>query len=121
MDVRLVRIDCGKNSGTLVAFAVSNALKPQRRTAITGLTSSAQYIVRVEAHNIAGFATEEFVFNTLTKDGDTPPPDLITQQNESLPFYSDMKLVLPVVILMAILFVAGVTAVVCFRNSKCGI
>lgn len=48
---------------------MSNALKPQRRTSITGLTSSTQYIVKVEAHNIAGFATEEFAFTTLPKEG----------------------------------------------------
>lgn len=48
---------------------VSNALKPQRRTAITGLTPATQYIVKLEAHNIAGFSTEEFAFMTLTKEG----------------------------------------------------
>lgn len=48
---------------------VSNALKPQRRTSITGLTSATKYVVKLEAHNVAGFSTEEFSFTTLTKDG----------------------------------------------------
>lgn len=48
---------------------MSNALKPQKRTSITGLSPATQYVVKLEAHNIAGFSTEEFVFMTLTKDG----------------------------------------------------
>lgn len=48
---------------------VSNALKPQRKTSITGLTPAAQYVVKLEAHNVAGYSTEEFAFMTLTKDG----------------------------------------------------
>lgn len=50
-------------------FSVSNALKPQRKTSITGLTPATQYVVKVEAHNIAGFSNEEFTFMTLTKEG----------------------------------------------------
>lgn len=48
---------------------VSNAMKPQRRTSITGLTPATKYAVKLEAHNIAGFSTEDFGFVTLTKDG----------------------------------------------------
>lgn len=50
-------------------FSVSNALKPQRKTSITGLTPATHYIVKVEAYNIAGSSMEEFSFITLTKDG----------------------------------------------------
>lgn len=53
----------------LVFVAVSNALKPQRKTSITGLTPATQYVVRVEAYNIAGFNSGEFYFATLTKEG----------------------------------------------------
>ncbi|KAB0795843.1 hypothetical protein PPYR_09904 [Photinus pyralis] len=97
---------------------VSNALKPQRRTSITGLTSSTQYIVKVEAHNIAGFATEEFAFTTLAKDGDAPPPDLMKREGNSTPFYADLKIMVPVVIIMILLLAAGVTAVACLRNNQ---
>jgi len=48
---------------------VSNALKPQRKTSITGLTAATRYVVKLEAHNVAGFSNEEFSFSTLTKDG----------------------------------------------------
>lgn len=48
---------------------MSNALKPQRKTSITGLTPATHYVVKLEAHNIAGFSSEEFQFMTLTKEG----------------------------------------------------
>lgn len=51
------------------SVTVSNALKPQRKTSITGLTPATQYVVRVEAYNIAGFNSGEFYFATLTKEG----------------------------------------------------
>ncbi|CAG9838354.1 unnamed protein product [Diabrotica balteata] len=63
---------------------VSNALKPQRRTSITGLTPATQYVVKLEAHNVAGFSTEEFNFMTLTKEGghnDAAKEQLDNQQN----------------------------------------
>lgn len=53
----------------MVGFAVSNALKPQRKTSITGLTSATKYVVKLEAHNTAGFSNEEFSFATLTRNG----------------------------------------------------
>lgn len=52
-------------------IAVSNALKPQRKTSITGLTPATQYVVRMEAYNIAGSSSGEFHFATLTKEGGT--------------------------------------------------
>ncbi|XP_048525936.1 Down syndrome cell adhesion molecule-like protein Dscam2 isoform X1 [Dendroctonus ponderosae] len=73
---------------------VSNALKPQRKTSITGLTSATKYVVKLEAHNMAGFSNEEFSFATLTKNGDVPPPDLITQGNDGEPFYASIKFIL---------------------------
>lgn len=48
---------------------VSNALKPQRRFTLTGLLPTTLYQLRMEAHNVAGSATADFNFITLTKDG----------------------------------------------------
>lgn len=53
------------------SILVSNALKPQRRFLITGLTPATKYVIKMEAYNIAGSSTEEFPFMTLTKDGGT--------------------------------------------------
>ncbi|XP_076273021.1 Down syndrome cell adhesion molecule 2 isoform X3 [Rhynchophorus ferrugineus] len=97
---------------------VSNALKPQRRTSITGLTSATKYVVKLEAHNVAGFSTEEFSFMTLTKDGDVPPPDLITQGDDSTPFYSDWKVLIPLIIVVGLIKVLLIGMVVCVRRRR---
>ncbi|XP_018569506.1 Down syndrome cell adhesion molecule-like protein Dscam2 [Anoplophora glabripennis] len=97
---------------------VSNALKPQRRTSITGLTPATQYVVKLEAHNVAGFSTEEFAFMTLTKEGDIPPPDLMKQGSEDPPFYSDMKIVIPLLLLVLAIKISVVGALLCMRRRQ---
>ncbi|XP_045464508.1 Down syndrome cell adhesion molecule-like protein Dscam2 isoform X3 [Harmonia axyridis] len=74
---------------------VSNALKPQRKTSITGLSSATQYIVKVEAHNVAGYSFEEFTFITLTKDGEIPSQHLMKNKHNNDSFYTDIKIILP--------------------------
>ncbi|CAH1111488.1 unnamed protein product [Psylliodes chrysocephalus] len=97
-------------------FLVSNALKPQRKTSITGLTPATQYTVKLEAHNVAGFSTEEFHFMTLTKDGDVPPPDLMKQGNEDSPFYSDLKVLIPLIVLFIAIIVSVAGALLCMKR-----
>ncbi|XP_060535010.1 cell adhesion molecule Dscam2 isoform X1 [Cylas formicarius] len=97
---------------------VSNALKPQRRTSIAGLTSATKYVVKLEAHNVAGFSTEEFAFTTLTKDGDVPPPDLIRQGSDGVPFYADLKVMIPLIILIGLVKVCLVATIVCFKRRR---
>ncbi|XP_072391711.1 cell adhesion molecule Dscam2 isoform X1 [Diabrotica undecimpunctata] len=95
---------------------VSNALKPQRRTSITGLTPATQYVVKLEAHNVAGFSTEEFNFMTLTKEGDVPPPDLMKQGDDDSPFYSDLKVVIPLVVLFVAIIISAIGALICMKR-----
>lgn len=57
------------NAGVLLFVTVSDALKPQRRFTISGLSPASVYQLRIEAHNIAGSSTAEFTFVTLTKEG----------------------------------------------------
>ncbi|KAJ8949300.1 hypothetical protein NQ318_006725 [Aromia moschata] len=97
---------------------VSNALKPQRKTSITGLTPATQYVVKLEAHNVAGFSTEEFAFMTLTKDGDIPPPDLMKQGSDTTPFYSDMKVVIPLIVLGLAIIISVIGALVCMKHRQ---
>ncbi|XP_049818857.1 Down syndrome cell adhesion molecule-like protein Dscam2 isoform X3 [Aethina tumida] len=97
---------------------VSNALKPQRKTSITGLTPAAQYVVKLEAHNVAGYSTEEFAFMTLTKDGDVPPPDLMKLGNDSGPFYTDLKVVIPLIVLALAIIVSVSGALLCMRHRQ---
>jgi hypothetical protein len=53
----------------LLFVTVSDALKPQRRFTISGLSPASVYQLRIEAHNIAGSSTAEFTIVTLTKEG----------------------------------------------------
>lgn len=48
---------------------MSNSLKPQRRFTVTGLDPATEYVLYVEAHNVAGSSNGQFSFFTLTKDG----------------------------------------------------
>ncbi|KAL3284947.1 hypothetical protein HHI36_019078 [Cryptolaemus montrouzieri] len=97
---------------------VSNALKPQRKTSITGLTPATQYVVKLEAHNVAGYSTEEFAFMTLTKEGDIPPPDLIKQRDNSVAFYMDLKFILPVVGIGMCLLLLAMATISCIRHRQ---
>ncbi|KAK9876828.1 hypothetical protein WA026_015065 [Henosepilachna vigintioctopunctata] len=97
---------------------VSNALKPQRRTSITGLTPATQYVVKLEAHNVAGYSTEEFVFMTLTKDGDVPPPDLMKQREDATAFYTDIKVILPAIAVVLGMLFTAMLVISCFRRRQ---
>ncbi|XP_046679200.1 Down syndrome cell adhesion molecule-like protein Dscam2 isoform X5 [Homalodisca vitripennis] len=77
---------------------VSNNLKPQRRFVMTGLLPSSEYQLQVEAHNIAGSSTGEYTFYTLTKDGDLPPPELVRRGQLGKPFYTDFRVLLPLLV-----------------------
>jgi Tfp pilus assembly protein PilE len=97
---------------------VSNALKPQKRTSITGLSPATQYVVKLEAHNIAGFSTEEFVFMTLTKDGDVPPPNLMKQGHDHSFHYSDIRFIITLLALITTVIILIVGAVLCLRHRQ---
>lgn len=74
------RLHCIINARAVWPSTVSNSLKPQRRFNINGLTPASGYQLQVEAHNIAGSATEEYTFFTLTKDGGTRyAPGILTR------------------------------------------
>ncbi|PSN52800.1 Down syndrome cell adhesion molecule-like protein Dscam2 [Blattella germanica] len=97
---------------------VSNALKPQRRFIISGLAPASVYQLKIEAHNIAGSSTAEYTFVTLTKEGDPPPPELVKRGHTSQPFYSDLRVMVPLIIAILALLGAGTAAGLCWRNSK---
>lgn len=49
---------------------------------------------------------------------DVPPPDLIKQGSISAPFYSDVRVIVPVVVFILGLVVSGAIAVVCMKHRK---
>ncbi|GFG32700.1 hypothetical protein Cfor_00545 [Coptotermes formosanus] len=97
---------------------VSNALKPQRRFIISGLNPASVYQLQIEAHNIAGSSKSEFEFVTLTKEGDPPPPELVKRGHNSQPFYSDIRVMVPLIVAIFALIGAGTAAGLCWRHSK---
>ncbi|XP_044271118.1 Down syndrome cell adhesion molecule-like protein Dscam2 isoform X3 [Tribolium madens] len=97
---------------------VSNALKPQKRTSITGLTPATKYVVKLEAHNIAGFATEEFVFMTLTKDGGVPPVNLLKHGHNDSSIYSDIRFIIPLLVLIIAVIISILGAILCLKHRQ---
>lgn len=117
---------------------VSNSVKMHRRFVITNLAPSSVYQLKVEAHNIAGSSHAEFTFVTLTKDGgkcwtmirlsnrdfrlffvsDPPPPELSKRGIPVIPFYTDVKVMLPLIVAAVALLAAATTIAFCWRNSK---
>lgn len=100
-------------------FAVSNALKPQRRFTISGLLPSTPYQLRMEAHNVAGVAQAEFTFVTLTKDGNPPPPEIVQRgQRGSNVFYGNVNLLIPTVATVMGTICTIALIFMCYRHSK---
>ncbi|GAB0100349.1 Down syndrome cell adhesion molecule-like protein Dscam2 [Sergentomyia squamirostris] len=94
---------------------VSNALKPQRKFTITGLTPSTLYQLKMEAHNVAGSADADMTFVTLTKDGDPPPPDLVQRGQRTTAFYSDMKFIIPIIVTASGIVCVLALSVLCYK------
>ncbi|XP_020291121.1 Down syndrome cell adhesion molecule-like protein Dscam2 isoform X2 [Pseudomyrmex gracilis] len=88
---------------------VSNNVKMQRRFVVTNLTPSTVYQLKVEAHNVAGSNQAEFTFVTLTKEGGLSKRGMTSV----MPFYADIKVMLPLIVATVGLVIAVV--IVAFR------
>lgn len=49
---------------------------------------------------------------------DPPPPELVKRGHSSHPFYSDVRVMVPLIIATLALLGAGAAAGLCWRNSK---
>ncbi|XP_012236108.2 Down syndrome cell adhesion molecule-like protein Dscam2 isoform X6 [Bombus impatiens] len=100
---------------------VSNSVKMQRRFVVTNLQPSSVYQLKVEAHNVAGNNQAEFTFVTLTKEGEPPPPELSKRGiASSVPFYADVKVMLPLIVATVALVVAVVIVGLRWRSRYLG-
>ncbi|KAK2583617.1 hypothetical protein KPH14_009555 [Odynerus spinipes] len=100
---------------------VSNSVKMQRRFIVTNLAPSTVYQLKVEAHNVAGSNQAEFTFVTLTKEGEPPPPELSKRGIATvIPFYADVKVILPLIVATAALVTAAVIVAFRWRNRYLG-
>lgn len=59
----------------------------------------------------------EFTFITLTKDGDPPPPELVTRTHPNHSLLNDFRFLVPLFLAFAALLAALVATVFCWRNS----
>ncbi|XP_017758311.1 PREDICTED: Down syndrome cell adhesion molecule-like protein Dscam2 isoform X7 [Eufriesea mexicana] len=100
---------------------VSNSVKMQRRFVVTNLQPSSVYQLKVEAHNVAGSNQAEFTFVTLTKEGEPPPPELSKRGIASaIPFYADVKVMLPLIVATIALVAAVVIVALRWRSKYLG-
>ncbi|XP_043507613.1 Down syndrome cell adhesion molecule-like protein Dscam2 isoform X4 [Frieseomelitta varia] len=100
---------------------VSNSVKMQRRFVVTNLQPSSVYQLKVEAHNVAGSNHAEFTFVTLTKEGEPPPPELSKRGiTSAVPFYADVKVMLPLIVATVALVVAVVIVALRWRSRYLG-
>ncbi|XP_033224907.1 Down syndrome cell adhesion molecule-like protein Dscam2 [Belonocnema kinseyi] len=100
---------------------VSNSVKMHRRFIVTNLAPSSVYQLKVEAHNVAGSSQAEFTFVTLTKEGEPPPPELSKRGFiAGIPFYADVKIILPLSVAAVALFAAAVTLSLRWKNRYSG-
>lgn len=101
---------------SLPPFAVSNALKPQRRFTITSLKPSTLYQLKMEAHNVAGVADADFTFVTMTKDGDLPPPDLIQRSQNHNVAMVDMKAAIGIIVVISSTICLVSIIIICYKQ-----
>ncbi|XP_076227357.1 Down syndrome cell adhesion molecule 2 isoform X7 [Nomia melanderi] len=100
---------------------VSNSVKMQRRFVVTNLQPSSVYQLKVEAHNVAGSNQAEFTFVTLTKEGEPPSPELSKRGIASaVPFYADVKVMLPLIVTTIALLIAMVIVAIRWRSRYLG-
>ncbi|XP_050576780.1 cell adhesion molecule Dscam2 isoform X3 [Bombus affinis] len=100
---------------------VSNSVKMQRRFVVTNLQPSTVYQLKIETHNVAGNNQAEFTFVTLTKEGEPPPPELSKRGiASSVPFYADVKVILPLIVAIVSLVVAVVIVGLRWRSRYLG-
>ncbi|XP_006558173.1 dscam family member AbsCAM isoform X3 [Apis mellifera] len=95
---------------------VSNSVKMQRRFVVTNLQPSSVYQLKVETHNVAGSNQAEFTFVTLTKEGELSKRGIAS----TVPFYADVKVMLPLIVATVALVVAVVIVALRWRSRYLG-
>ncbi|GAB1864901.1 Down syndrome cell adhesion molecule [Camponotus japonicus] len=89
---------------------VSNNVPPQSKFPIMDLESGTSYELRVTAYNNAGSTQAEYLFSTLSPNGNNHLHEDHPQENETTPLYLDAHVLAPSVIsvLAVMLAIAGV-------------
>ncbi|GFG29264.1 hypothetical protein Cfor_07941 [Coptotermes formosanus] len=100
---------------------VSNNVQPTERAySILDLVPATKYHLRVTAHNNAGSTVAFYNFTTLTAEGVTviaefEPP---ASHPREVPFYTNMKIIIPVLISLGFLLGLGVAVFIHWKKSQ---
>lgn len=89
---------------------MSNNVPPQSKFPIVDLESGTSYELRVTAYNNAGSTQAEYLFSTLSPNGNNRLHEDHPQESETTPLYLDAHVLAPSVIsvLAVMLAIAGV-------------
>ncbi|KZC04295.1 Down syndrome cell adhesion molecule-like protein Dscam2, partial [Dufourea novaeangliae] len=107
-----------RRSGEDIWTLVSNNIEVQKTYTLSELQSGTTYDIRIRAHNNAGFSVAEYRITTLqSHTSSTVPTDEIDPyipQHSSV--YSDLKLIIPLILCSLAIITAAGAVFYCFRK-----
>ncbi|XP_031846326.1 cell adhesion molecule Dscam2 isoform X2 [Nomia melanderi] len=109
-----------RRSGEDIWTLVSNNIEVQKTYTLSELQSGTTYDIRVRAHNNAGFSVAEYRITTLQSHTSSTMPafeiDQYIPQHSSV--YSDLKLIIPLILCSLAIITAAGAVFYCFRKRE---
>ncbi|XP_078048429.1 cell adhesion molecule Dscam2 [Augochlora pura] len=107
-----------RRSGEDIWTLVSNNIEVQKTYTLSELQSGTTYDIRIRAHNNAGFSVAEYRITTLQSHTSSTVPaveiDQFMPQHNSV--YSDLKLIIPLILCSLAVITAAGAVFYCFRK-----
>ncbi|XP_033338230.2 cell adhesion molecule Dscam2 isoform X4 [Megalopta genalis] len=107
-----------RRSGEDIWTLVSNNIEVQKTYTLSELQSGTTYDIRIRAHNNAGFSVAEYRITTLQSHTSSTVPaveiDQFIPQHNSV--YSDLKLIIPLILCSLAIITAAGAVFYCFRK-----
>ncbi|XP_076235762.1 cell adhesion molecule Dscam2 [Calliopsis andreniformis] len=109
-----------RKSGEDIWTSVSNNIEVQKTYTLSELQSGTTYDIRIRAHNNAGFSVAEYRVTTLQPHISSTVPtveiDPYVPQHSSV--YSDLKLIIPLILCSLAIIAAAGAVFYCFRKRE---
>lgn len=100
---------------------MSNNVPPQSKFPIVDLESGTGYELRVTAYNNAGSTQAEYLFSTLSSNGNNRLHEDHPHESETTPPYLDALVLVPSVISMLAVIVAIAGVCLCIKPREYGV